>query len=123
MTRDGGQRRDPAQPAEARGENRRGPRLIALAALGFLLFNFPLLALFERGALFGLPLPVVWLFGVWALLIALAALLLERDGDGDGDGAQRTLPDARIKPGGAGAHDSDVRHGDGGDDAPGGGGR
>lgn len=63
---------------------RRKPRLIALTVLGALLFNFPLLSLFASGeAPFGLPLPVVYLFGAWGLLIALIAWVQERGERGD----------------------------------------
>jgi vacuolar-type H+-ATPase subunit I/STV1 len=61
---------------------RRGPayqRLLALFIAGGLLFNFPLLRIFEVDALlFGLPLLPAALFIVWALLIAALAWLMER---------------------------------------------
>jgi len=57
-------------------------RLIALFALALLLFNFPLLALWDREAtVFGLPLFPAALFALWALLIAALALLMERSAD------------------------------------------
>jgi len=57
----------------------RGQRLAALFLLGCLLFNYPLLQLFARdGAIFGIPLLYGYLFGVWAALIALMALVVER---------------------------------------------
>lgn len=60
----------------------RGPgtqRLLALFALGGLLFNFPLLRIFDADALlFGLPLLPTALFIVWALLIVALAWLMER---------------------------------------------
>jgi hypothetical protein len=61
-------------------------RLLALAAAGVLLFNFPLLALWDRDVLvFGVPLFPAALFALWALLIGLLALLIEgADEDGDG---------------------------------------
>jgi hypothetical protein len=56
-----------------------GQRLVALFALGVALFNFPLLALFDRAATaFGIPVLYVYIFCVWALLIALLALVIER---------------------------------------------
>jgi hypothetical protein len=56
---------------------RRTERLIALALLGALLFNYPLLALFARPMLvFGVPLLYLYLFAVWALLIVLVALAM-----------------------------------------------
>ena len=59
--------------------SRRGPRLIGLFLLGCLLFNFPLLALFNvRTAAFGIPLLYAYLFAAWLLLIALVAVVMER---------------------------------------------
>jgi hypothetical protein len=56
-----------------------GQRLIALLVLGWLLFNYPLLALFNDAATWcGIPLLVAYLFGAWALFIALLALIVER---------------------------------------------
>ncbi len=53
-------------------------RLLALAAAGALLFNFPLLALWDRDVLlFGLPLFPAALFLIWTLLIVLLAWLSE----------------------------------------------
>ena len=59
--------------------SRRGQRLIALACLGGLLLNYPLLSLFnsERTVL-GIPLLYAYLFAAWAVLIALLALVVER---------------------------------------------
>lgn len=54
-------------------------RLVALFALALLLFNFPLLALWDREVmLVGLPLFPAALFVVWALLIGALAWLMER---------------------------------------------
>lgn len=54
-------------------------RLVGLFLLGWLLFSYPLLALFNGGgAVFGIPLLYAYLFGAWALLIALMALAAER---------------------------------------------
>ena len=51
-----------------------GARLIALAALALLLFNFPFLAVFDLDALvFGVPVLWAYLLTVWAAVIALAA--------------------------------------------------
>ena len=56
-----------------------GQRLVALFPLGVALFNFPLLALFDRAATaFGIPVLYVYIFCAWALLIALIALVIER---------------------------------------------
>ena len=57
-------------------------RLVGLFVLALLLFNFPLLALWDRDTtLWGLPLFPAALFGVWALLIAALAWLMERAPD------------------------------------------
>jgi hypothetical protein len=57
-------------------------RLLALFGLGWLLFNFPLLGLWDLDAtVFGLPLLPLALFGVWLLLIGIAAWLMERLAD------------------------------------------
>jgi hypothetical protein len=54
-------------------------RLVALFLLGCLLFNFPLLALFNRGGeVFGIPVLYAYLFGVWLTLIGLMAFVAER---------------------------------------------
>jgi hypothetical protein len=56
-------------------------RLAALFLLGWLLFNFPLLALFNRGVdVLGIPLLYAYIFGVWLALIVLMALVIERPG-------------------------------------------
>jgi hypothetical protein len=58
---------------------RTGPRLLALFLLGCLLFNYPLVALFNvRATVAGIPLLYAYLFSAWALLIVLAALIMER---------------------------------------------
>ena len=59
--------------------DRKGQRMIALCMLGCVLFNFPVLALFNvPGTLFGVPLLYAYLFLAWALLIALMAWVVER---------------------------------------------
>jgi hypothetical protein len=56
-----------------------GQRLVALFLLGTLLFNYPLLAVFDRAALFlGIPGLYAYIFCCWALLIGLLALVVER---------------------------------------------
>lgn len=58
-------------------------RLLALFAAGWLLFNFPLLALWDHDAtLWGLPLFPVALFVLWALLIAGLAWAVEQGASG-----------------------------------------
>lgn len=57
-------------------------RLLALFALGWVLLDFPLLALWDRDlAVLGMPLLPLAIFGVWALLIAAVAWLVERGDD------------------------------------------
>ena len=59
--------------------SRKGQRLVGLFLLGCLLFNYPLLALFNvRATVFGVPLLYAYLFAAWALLIALVAVIMER---------------------------------------------
>ncbi|HMO46441.1 MAG TPA: hypothetical protein PKB14_10455 [Rubrivivax sp.] len=63
-------------------ERLRSQRLLALFCAALALFNFPLLALWDRDALiFGVPLFPAALFALWALLIAALALILERRAD------------------------------------------
>lgn len=58
-------------------------RLVALFVLGCLVLTYPLLALFNRsGMVLGVPLLYVYLFGVWAALIALAAWTVRAGRDG-----------------------------------------
>jgi hypothetical protein len=60
-------------------DERRGPRLVALCMLGMLLFNFPILALFNvPGTVLGVPVLYVYIFTAWASLIALMARVAER---------------------------------------------
>lgn len=54
-------------------------RLAVLFVLGALLFNYPLLALFNRFVLLGsVPLLYVYIFAAWALLIGLLTLVAEK---------------------------------------------
>jgi hypothetical protein len=56
-------------------------RLVAVAVLGFLLLNFPLLSLADSDALvLGIPALYAYLLAVWALLIALIALIVRGSG-------------------------------------------
>lgn len=56
----------------------RKQRLVAVFVAGWLLLNFPLLALWDRDAtVLGLPLFPAALFVLWGGLIALLAVLLE----------------------------------------------
>jgi hypothetical protein len=59
--------------------SRVGQRLAALFLLGCLLFNYPLLAIFNvRATVLGIPLLYAYLFCAWALLIALVAAVVAR---------------------------------------------
>jgi hypothetical protein len=59
--------------------NVRNERLIGLFLLGLLLFNYPLLAMFNAPALvLGVPKLYLYLFVAWAALIAGAAIVLHR---------------------------------------------
>ncbi|MGQ9366856.1 hypothetical protein [Azospirillum sp. ST 5-10] len=58
-------------------------RVVALFLLGAILFNPPLLRVFGAGdTLFGWPLLYVYILGVWAAVVGLLALHLERDRGG-----------------------------------------
>ena len=59
--------------------SRRRQRLLALFLLGCLLFNYPLVALFNvRSTVAGIPALYAYLFSAWALLILLVAMVMER---------------------------------------------
>ncbi len=61
-------------------EAKRTKRLIGLFLLGYLLFNHPLISLFNLPHMFlGIPLLYVYIFGVWVLLIVLMALTVRTD--------------------------------------------
>jgi hypothetical protein len=48
--------------------------------LGALLFNYPILALFNKPSFaFGIPLVYAYIFFAWALLVAAMAFVVERD--------------------------------------------
>lgn len=56
-----------------------GDRMIATFLLGCVLFNYPLLALFDRTSqIFGIPLVYAYIFLAWLLVIALMAWNVER---------------------------------------------
>lgn len=58
---------------------RKGERLVVLALLGLLLFDYPLLSLFSgEGGVLGIPLLYAYVFAAWATLIALVALVVRR---------------------------------------------
>lgn len=55
-------------------------RLIGLFLLGYFLFNHPLMSLFNRPTLvWGIPLLYAYIFGIWAIMIFLAALIVGTD--------------------------------------------
>ena len=59
--------------------SKRGPRLLCLFLLGMLVFNYPLLAIFNVNAtVYGVPLLYAYLFFAWALLIGLVAWVVEK---------------------------------------------
>lgn len=60
--------------------NRSGEKLVALFALGVVLFNPLVVGIFDAGAdtrLFGIPALYLYLFAGWALLIGLVAVVAE----------------------------------------------
>ena len=59
----------------------RAQRMIALCMLGCVLFNFPVLALFNvPETVLGVPVLYAYIFIAWFLLIALMAWVAERRG-------------------------------------------
>jgi len=57
-------------------------RLAAVFLLGCLLFNYPLLSLFNNpGEILGVPLLYVYIFAAWAVLITLMAYVIEKGRD------------------------------------------
>lgn len=61
---------------------RSGPldaRLVCVFLLGCLLFNFPLISLFNVDArVLGVPLLYAYLFAAWMLLVVVLGILMER---------------------------------------------
>ncbi|TVQ37002.1 MAG: hypothetical protein EA356_04795 [Geminicoccaceae bacterium] len=69
------------------GENGRGPsageRGLAVALLGFVLFNRPLLDVFDRGieaVVGGWPALYLYMFGSWACVVLLLFVMTRRRG-------------------------------------------
>ena len=61
--------------------------LLALWGAGLVLFNFPMLIVWDRDAtVLGLPLLPVALFVIWAALIGVLAWASERPSEGTRDG-------------------------------------
>jgi hypothetical protein len=58
-----------------------GQRLMAVFLCGWLLFNYPLLELFNSSTrVLGIPLLYAYIFGAWMLLIGAVAWMIERRG-------------------------------------------
>ncbi|WP_079437460.1 hypothetical protein [Zoogloea sp. LCSB751] len=56
-----------------------GQRLVALFLFGWVIVNYPVLAIFDvQASLAGIPILYLYVFGVWAALIALMAWVIER---------------------------------------------
>ncbi|MGH8355084.1 MAG: hypothetical protein ACRERY_16385 [Pseudomonas sp.] len=59
--------------------NIKAQRLVVLFLLGAALFNYPLLALFNRtGLVWGVPVLYAYVFAAWLLLIMLLAWVIEK---------------------------------------------
>ena len=66
---------------EAFSELNRSDIVALVLMLGVLLFNYPVLALFNvSGAIFGIPVLYAYIFVAWAALIALMAFVAESRG-------------------------------------------
>ncbi len=64
----------------------RAQRLLALFFCGWLVFNFPLLGLWDRAfSVLGIPVFPAAIFLLWGLLIAALAWLMERPGQNSQD--------------------------------------
>ncbi len=62
--------------------NLTGQRLVAVFLFGCVMFNYPLIALFNKtGKVFEIPLLYFYIFTVWAMLIGLMAWAIERRED------------------------------------------
>jgi hypothetical protein len=58
--------------------DRKSQRFVALCMLGTLLFNYPILALFNLpGTVLGVPVLYAFIFAAWLLLIVLMARVAE----------------------------------------------
>lgn len=59
-------------------------RLAAVFLFGLILFNYPVLALFDKAASFlGVPLVFAYLFAAWAVIILLLVSIVERGERGE----------------------------------------
>ena len=60
-------------------EPAKSARFVGICMLGMVLFNYPVLALFNvSGTLLGVPVLYAYIFMAWAALIALMAIVAER---------------------------------------------
>jgi len=76
-------------------------RLVAMFGAGCLLFNFPLLALWDRdGTLWGVPLFPAALFLVWTVLIVALGWVVEHADDAADEINARAAGDKPALPGG-----------------------
>jgi hypothetical protein len=61
--------------------DKKGQRLGAVCLVSFLLFNYPVLALFNVPVTaLGIPLLYLYIFVAWSVVVALMALIIERRG-------------------------------------------
>lgn len=70
------------------GLERKSARMGAVVLLGLVLFNPPLIEVFDVGAarmVAGIPLLYFYLFFAWAVLIGLMAFVIERSSRGSGE--------------------------------------
>jgi hypothetical protein len=62
-----------------RDEKNKEQRFLALCMLGLVLFNFPVLTVFNvGGSILGIPILYAYIFAAWALVIALMYWVAER---------------------------------------------
>jgi hypothetical protein len=74
-------------------------RLVGLFLLGVVLFNYPILAIFNREHfLFGIPILYLYLFGIWAVLILLTAMVTGSAGAGRNNVFTAGADDAEEEP-------------------------
>lgn len=76
--------------AGAQRRHNRNSRLVALVVAGMLCLNYPILFVFaSSGLVFGIPVLYLYLFLAWAMLIVLAAAIVDRRPPGDHARADR----------------------------------
>ncbi len=70
--------RESVESPSSAGERLLSARLMALFIVGSVIFGYPILGLFSQPlTLFGLPLLYFYLFGAWAIFIAVLGWLVE----------------------------------------------